>query len=256
MEVKHASRLDYIHSGGGLGASNSRWFGRTDSGRNTDRHIPDRHSYRRNSKIVRLPHTIPVSKEQSMNSQFSRSMANSNLAGILALLTMGGAATAQDQPPAATPQHEVLKQDVGAWDATMKVWPNPGAEPAISHAKETNELLPGGLWLVSRFEGEIAGMPFTGVGTTGYDPDERRYVGTWADTMSPHLMVMHGDYDAATKTMTGSAEVRSPETGQMVTLKEVGKYIDDDSRVFEMQMPNKDGKYWKFMEIEYKRHVD
>ena len=162
-------------------------------------------------------------------------------------------AAAQDQSPQPTPQHEVLKQDVGTWDATVKVWPNPGAEPITSHGTEKNELLPGGLWLVSRFEGEIAGMPFTGVGTTGYDPDEKHYVGTWADTMSPHLMTMKGDYDPATKTMSATAEVHSPETGQMVTLKETGRYIDDNDRVFEMQMPDKDGKYGKVMEIQYKR---
>jgi hypothetical protein len=176
--------------------------------------------------------------------------------GALAALIFCSRATAQDQPPQRTPQHEVLKQDVGTWDATVKVWPNPGAEPITSQGTVKNELLPGGLWLVSRFEGEIAGMPFTGVGTTGYDPYEKNYIGTWADTMSPHLITMKGDYDPATKTMSATAEVRSPETGQMVILKESGRYLGDNDRVFEMQMPDKDGKYAKVMEIQYKRHVD
>lgn len=150
----------------------------------------------------------------------------------------------------------VLKQDVGAWDATVKVWTSPSAEPTTSHGKETDELLPGGLWLVSRFEGEAAGVKYTGVGTTGYDPDEKHYVGTWVDTMSPHLMIMKGDYDPATRSMAASVEVRSAETGQMVTLKETGHYIDDNFRTFEMQMPDKDGKFWKVMQIDYKQHVD
>ena len=55
---------------------------------------------------------------------------------------------------------------------------------------EKNELLKGGLWLISRFEGEVVGTPFTGIGTFGYDPAEKKYVGTWVDTMTP----VHDDH--------------------------------------------------------------
>jgi YHS domain-containing protein len=39
-----------------------------------------------------------------------------------------------------------------------------------SRATEKNELLEGGLWLVTHFEGEIGGMKFSGLGIMGYDP--------------------------------------------------------------------------------------
>jgi hypothetical protein len=168
-----------------------------------------------------------------------------------------GPASAQDQPPMPGPtaEHELLKKDVGTWDAEVKVWPMPDAEPMVSKGTEKDELL-GGMWLVSRFDGDMGGMPFTGIGTFGYDPDEKKYVGTWVDSMSPHLMTVKGDYDPATKTMTTIGEGRDLQTGQMTTSKMVSRYLDDNTRTFEMHMPGQDGQLWKMMEIRYTRRAE
>jgi len=178
-------------------------------------------------------------------------------AGILMLTACRGAFAQEPEwiiKP--TKEHEILKNDVGTWDATVKIWPTQGAEPMESKGTETNELLKGGLWLVSRFEGEAGGMPFTGVGTTGYDPVEKKYVGTWVDTMTPHLMISKAEYDPATKTMTGTAEGRDAVTQQSYTAKLIARYVDDDNRVFEMHMPGEGGKHFKMMEINYKRRAN
>jgi len=180
---------------------------------------------------------------------------------ILTLVSMvfsPAGAQAQDQPamPGPTKEHEILKKAVGTWDATSKMWSQPGAEPTVSKGTEKNELLAGGMWLVSRFEGDMDGMPFTGMGTFGYDPVEKKYIATWIDSMSPHMMTMKGDYDAATKTSTSFGESRAPETGEKITYKMISRSIDDDTRVFEMYMPGENGEYWKMMEIEYKRRAE
>ena len=194
-----------------------------------------------------------------MTASFShRSPQAGSFIVFLMLLTISPGAVAQQQEWLVKPtkEHEILKHDVGTWDATVKIWPMQGAQPIESKGTETNELLKGGLWLVSRFEGEAAGMPFTGVGTTGYDPVEKKYVGTWIDTMTPHLMITKAEYDAQTKTMTGTAEGRDHHTGQPYNAKLIARYVDDDTRTFEMHMPGEDGKYFKMMEINYKRRVN
>jgi len=112
------------------------------------------------------------------------------------------------------------------------------------------------MWLVSRFEGEAAGMPFVGVGTSGYDPEKKKYVGTWVDTMTPHLMITEAEYDEEKKPLTGTAEGRDPHTKKPYTAKIVARYVDDDTRVFEMHMPGEDGKEFKMMEITYKRRAE
>ena len=100
-------------------------------------------------------------------------------------------AQAQEQPEAQLPQvsdqHKLLHKDVGTWDAVLKIFPQEGADPIESKGTEKNELLPGGMWLISQFKGEVFGMPFTGVGTVGYDPVEKKYVGTWVDSISGYM---------------------------------------------------------------------
>jgi len=158
------------------------------------------------------------------------------------------------QLPMATDAHKLFHKDVGTWDATLKVFPGEGAEPMVSKGTEKNELLPGGMWLVSRFEGRVVGVPFTGVGTFGYDPVEKKYVGTWIDSMSPHLTVVKGDYDPATKTMTCTAEGRDFESGEVMTSKHISRYVDDDTRTFEIRAA-KDGEERTMLEIQYKRRA-
>ena len=171
------------------------------------------------------------------------------------LVLIGQAAVAQDQPSLIEPskQHELLKQDVGTWDATIRIWPMAGAEPLESKGVEKNQLLKGGMWLITHFEGEAIGMPFVGMGTTGYDPAEKKYVGTWVDTMTPHMMITKSDYDEKTKTMTGQAETRDAISGEKYTAKIISRHTGDDTRVMEMHRKDENGKEWKVMEISYKR---
>jgi len=178
---------------------------------------------------------------------------------MVAVATIGSALAQEEEqwsPPKPTEQHKILQKDVGTWDAIVKLYPMEGAKPVKSKGVEKNELLKGGLWIVSRFEGAASGIPFTGVGAFGYDPVEKKYVGTWVDTMTPHLMVSKGDYDEKTKTMTLTGEGRHPDTGEIYESKQISRYIDDDNRLFEFHIPGEDGKHWKMMEIEYKRRSE
>ena len=95
------------------------------------------------------------------------------IVSVVAALLRSASAQEQRTDGPAHQEHELLKKDVGTWDAIVTVSPSEGAEAMESKGTETNELLTGGMWLVSRFEGEVAGMPFTGVGTFGYDPRRR-----------------------------------------------------------------------------------
>ena len=177
--------------------------------------------------------------------------AGRRLATVITLVVLA-ASTAVAQP-GPTDEHKILQKDVGSWDANIKIWPQPDAEPMQSTGTEKNEMI-GDMWIVSRFDGKIGDMSFTGSGVVGYDPAEKKYVGTWIDSMTPSLTVMKGDYDAAKKTMTMTGDMRDHASGKTVKTKQVSRYTDDDTRVFEMYMPGEGGgKEWKMMEIEYKR---
>jgi hypothetical protein len=163
-------------------------------------------------------------------------------------------ARAQDTPPMPKPgpEHELLKRDVGVWDATVEMMSPQGGAPVVSKGIETSTLGPGGLWLLSDFKSEMMGQPFQGHGITGYDPSKRKYIGTWVDSMSSGLGLVESTYDRAARKMTGS--FAGPDaTGQTVNLKMVTEYKDDDTRVFTMYMIGPDGKETPSMRITYKR---
>jgi hypothetical protein len=172
----------------------------------------------------------------------------------LAALVSGAAAVAWAQgPPMPTPgpEHELLKKDVGTWDATVEMMMPPGQPPA--KGTEVNVMGPGGLWLITDFKSDnMMGAAFQGHGVGGWDPAKKKYVGTWVDSMSTGVSLTESTYDPATKTLTGMLEGPGPD-GQPMKMKAVTQYKDDGSRVFTMYMKGPDGKEAPTMRITYTR---
>lgn len=145
-------------------------------------------------------------------------------------------------------QHEMLKKDVGVWDAEMKMWMGgPDSEPMVMPAVEKNRMMDGNLWLMSEFESG----PFKGFGQIGYDPIQKKFVGTWVDNMSPHLNIMKGNREDNGDVVMYS-EGYNAQTGEPEKMKSVTKEINDDQKDFFMY--KKVGDEWvKSFEIKYKR---
>jgi len=145
------------------------------------------------------------------------------------------AAPAEAMPPLPQPgpEHQVLKDDVGTWDATVEAFMPPGAPPSVSKGTETNRITGGGLWLVSDFKSEFMDQPFEGHGVMGWDPAKKKYVGTWVDSMSTTVSQSESTYDSAKKTFTGWME-GPDETGKTVKTKAVTEVKGPDSKVFTM----------------------
>jgi Protein of unknown function (DUF1579) len=151
-----------------------------------------------------------------------------------------------------TDEHKILASEEGTWDGTIKSFMGgPDAEPMISKGTEVNTVMSGGLWVLSKFDGDFGGMKFEGRGQFGYDPVKKKYVGTWIDSLSPNLSVLEGSYDPKTKTMTYIGDGTSAE-GIKYTQKMVTTAKDDDSRVFTLYMKVGEAKdEAKFLEITY-----
>lgn len=160
--------------------------------------------------------------------------------------------------PKPTAEHEMLKRDVGTWDAKIKTYMGgPDAPPEVSEGVETNRML-GDLWVVSDFQGSFAGMPFTGHAQVGFDSKADRFVMSWIDSVSTSLMTLQGTYDPSSKTLTMTGKAYDPSLGKEVEQKSVTRYIDEDHRVFTMSMkaPELGDDWVKGMEIEYTRRAD
>ena len=136
-----------------------------------------------------------------------------------------GAGMAQKQEmPKPGPEHEILKMDVGTWDATVEMIPAPGAPPMTSKGVEVNTLGCGGLCIITDFKGELMpGVVFHGHGTMTWDAKKKKYVGSWTDSMSTGLSLTEGTWDPAAKKFNGTME--GPDmTGQVVKTRSVVDY--------------------------------
>jgi hypothetical protein len=155
---------------------------------------------------------------------------------------------------AATPGegHKKLAGMVGTWDATVKMF-QPGAPPQVSSGISENKWVLGGRWVQEQFTGNFMGMPFSGIGYTGYDNIKKQYVGTWMDSMSTSMMTSSGTADASGKTYEFNSTMDDPASGKSMPVKSKVIVTDDDHHTMEMWSPGPDGKMYKMMEITYTR---
>lgn len=127
------------------------------------------------------------------------------------------------------PEHERLKKMEGTWEVVMKAG---GME---SKGTATYKMELGGLWLVSNFECELAGMKFQGKGLDTYDPAKKVYRSVWVDSMAPGVMLMEGNHDTAGKALTMTGEGPGPD-GKTTKWKSVSTMSNDDTLDFAMYL--------------------
>jgi len=157
------------------------------------------------------------------------------------------ACTARAQPPMPKPgpEHDLLKKLEGTWDVTTKM----GDQETKGTC--TYKAGPGGMWMLSDFQGEFGGGKFEGHGIDGYDSGDKQYVSVWVDSMSQKPMTLHGNWDAEKKTMTMTGEGPGMD-GKPAKYKSVTEWKDDDTMVFTMNQ-EQDGKDVPMFTITYKR---
>jgi hypothetical protein len=166
-----------------------------------------------------------------------------------------GQAEMEAMMKAATPgdAHKKLGAMAGTFNAEVKMWMQPGAPPAGGAGVAENSWALDGRFLEQHFTGNFMGMPFTGMGFTGYDNIKKKYVGTWMDTKTTSMMISTGTANADGKSYTFTSTMDDPMTGKSSPVKEVVTVVDNDHHTLEMWGAGPDGKMFKTMEIAYTR---
>jgi len=158
---------------------------------------------------------------------------------------------------AATPgePHKKLSDMAGIWQTTMRSWVN-GAdgEPAVSKGSSEIKWVLDGRFLQQEAKGEMMGMPFSGIGFTGYDNINKKYVSFWIDNSSTGMYPSEGTLDKEGKVLTMVGKMDDVTTGEHdKTIKYVHRFISKDRQVFEMHdLSLPEGKT-RVGEIEYVR---
>jgi hypothetical protein len=177
---------------------------------------------------------------------------------VMAVLFGSPAAGLAQEFPKPGPEHELLKQLEGEWDAHTKLM-EPGKPAEESKGTYTAKMDVGGLFLVTDFKGKMFGQPFRGHGISGYNPHKKKYTGVWVDSMSPAIYQTEGTFDKAGKVLTDIMEGPDPMTGKTMKMRMTTEIKDKDQIVFrifsfpEEGKDDKDGKEQLMIEITYTR---
>jgi hypothetical protein len=148
------------------------------------------------------------------------------------------------------PTQQMMAKSAGTWTGTVTMWAQEGATPTTSTMETTNTMILGGRYLQSMNKGTMMGMPFEGIGVTGYDNSKKAFASSWIDNMGTGMIFMEGSWDVATNSMKLSGKATDPMTGKDAPIREILKFVDDNHQVLEMYFTEK-GKEFKGMEIMY-----
>jgi hypothetical protein len=147
-------------------------------------------------------------------------------------------------------EHAMLHEGIGEWNAAVTMAGAPGQPASTEKGTEIAHSTCNGRWIWSHFSGQMMGAPFEGHGIVGYDPNEKKYVSVWIDSMNPCASKALGTYDEATKSFTFTGNCTDC-TGQPMTMHEVLTVKDPSTRLLKMEFKTADKT--EKMQIEYTR---
>ena len=150
--------------------------------------------------------------------------------------------------------HKHLEHFVGTWDTVTSMWMSGPDGPATeSKGTSTVKWILGGRFILEEHHGLMMGMPYEGLGMTGYDKFKNLYVGSWSSNMDTQLLTMRGMRHPKTGEFTFYGEMDEP-TLQVYgrTVKYVNRIVSPDKHVFTIYDLHA-GDDYKVIEITYQR---
>lgn len=150
-------------------------------------------------------------------------------------------------------EHNALASQEGDWTEEITIWMHEGAEPMKNQAKVKIEMILGGRYQQTTHTGEFMGMPFEGVGVTGFDNVSKKYSSTWIDNMSTGVMFSSGKMDLKTKAIQYYGEQADPITGKTTKIREVMTHVSESEMHLDMYSTPQGGKEFMSMKIIMKR---
>ena len=152
------------------------------------------------------------------------------------------------------PEHQVMDNMVGDFQATVQYWPAPGGEAITSTGTSKNTWALGGRFLQSDYVGTMMGQTFFGFGQLGFDKVRGQYVGYWIDSTSTQMMnISTGTASLNGKSITLRRVTPDAMTGKTIEMKEVLTIKDNNNHEWEMWGHGADGTYYRQAYIVYSR---
>lgn len=131
----------------------------------------------------------------------------------------------------------------------------PGQPAMKVHGTESVRSL-GGLWVLA--EGSVItpeGKPDKVLFTFGYDPERKKFVGSFIGSMMTNMWLYEGSLDAAGKVLT--LDTQGPSfagDGSTSPYQDIVEVIDANHRLLKSRVLGADGKWTEFMTARYRRN--
>lgn len=149
------------------------------------------------------------------------------------------------------PEHRWLQRLVGEWTSVMEGTGPDGT--VVRHGGTETVRSLGGVWIVSEGVMEMPeGENGTSLMSLGYDPERKRFVGTFIASMMTFMWVYDGRLEG-NRLVLDTEGPRFTEEGGMTRYVDTIELISDDHRVLTSAQLGDDGKWTEFMRAEYRR---
>jgi len=175
------------------------------------------------------------------------------LLGLILIATSITSAQEHPLPPKPEKEHQWLQQFVGEWTTDAEVIMEPGKPPTKCEGTESVRTV-GGMWTISEIKSTPAGQPMVGIMTLGFDPQKKRFIGTWIDNSGSHLWKYEGSLDATGKILTLESEGPSMTApSKMAKYRDVTEIKNKDHKILTSSIQDNDGQWTHFMTMHSRR---
>ncbi|HYW14151.1 MAG TPA: DUF1579 domain-containing protein [Longimicrobium sp.] len=150
-------------------------------------------------------------------------------------------------------EHHWLQRLAGEWSWTYEADMESGSgEPPVRETGTESVRSLGGVWVVC--EGHSDDGTSNTIMTVGYDPEKKRFTGTYVGSMMTFLWVYDGELEPGdTRLALYSDGPSFTEPGKMARYRDTIEIISDDERVMTSHFQKADGEWHGFMTTRYRR---
>lgn len=151
-------------------------------------------------------------------------------------------------------QHEWLKQFVGSWEFQGECFMGPDQPPMKSSGSETVRML-GDLWMIGESKGKMPdGGMMSAIMTVGYDPVQKKFVGSWVGSCMVSMFIYEGQLEADGRTLPLHCTGPSWEDPTKITqYQDILEIHPDGTRFLRSKALGPDGKWMQFMSATYRK---
>ncbi len=157
------------------------------------------------------------------------------------------------QTPEPQAEHHWLHRLVGEWTSESECSSGPDQPPQTWTGRETVRSL-GGLWTIGEGIMGDGEHPARSIMTLGYNPQTKRFVGSFIMSVMTHFWPYEGTLDASGRVLTLDSEGPSfADDGTLAKYQDSIEFVDDNHRILSSRVLMPSGEWVPFMKAHYTR---